>query len=429
MTLSRQRVVGDILFVVLLLIPGATALWAIHEQGIAHERVEHTKEVLADVATLENTTSEAESAQRAYLLTGSPECLRRYQDARPRIDRKLVDLAILTEDEPPQQQRVEQLGVAIHDRFAEMDEDIHTRRTAGLEAAATRVRLRAGASAMSAARPLIAVLIASENHDLARQHRAVEQLVAATKTSLIGSVILLLVLTSVRSYISRHHTVMPLEALARAAEAYGAGDLSVRLPTPKLDELRRLVSAFNTMAWQRQRAESDLRQATTFLQTLVACSPIPIISVDPQGRVRTWSAAAEQQSGWRASEMLGQPLPEAPAVARADTERLVTRVLGGESVAGLETETKRRDGTVIDVAIYASPLVSQGVTLGAIALVVDMTHRKAAERERASWRRSDICRPPWVCSRRPSSRWPSNPQATTTGSAASSKPSPTMPAL
>ncbi|WP_284615934.1 hybrid sensor histidine kinase/response regulator [Aquabacterium humicola] len=70
----------------------------------------------------------------------------------------------------------------------------------------------------------------------------------------------LLVLLALLAWILRRHVAAPLGALTAAAEAVAGGDLWVRAPAGRADELGRLASAFNHMAAQVAARDAALRQ-------------------------------------------------------------------------------------------------------------------------------------------------------------------------
>jgi two-component system NtrC family sensor kinase len=73
----------------------------------------------------------------------------------------------------------------------------------------------------------------------------------------LGVLVLLLALLA---YILRRHVAAPLSELTRAAERVATGDMNVRLPARRDDELGRLALAFNEMASSVAERDAALRQ-------------------------------------------------------------------------------------------------------------------------------------------------------------------------
>jgi two-component system, cell cycle sensor histidine kinase and response regulator CckA len=118
-----------------------------------------------------------------------------------------------------------------------------------------------------------------------------------------------------------------------------------------------------------------LRQTNQRLQAVIQASPLAIIAVDLEGKVRSWNPAAETIFGWGAEEVTGQSLPI------LDGEDLA-RALGGEMTAGLERRHKRKDGPPADVAIWSAPLRdAAGKVNGLVTAIADISERRKLEQQ------------------------------------------------
>jgi len=132
---------------------------------------------------------------------------------------------------------------------------------------------------------------------------------------------------------------------------------------------------------ERKQAEESLRETNDRLRALIQASPLAILALDKQGRVRSWNAAAARIFGWTEAEVLGKPSPLVPPEHRPDTRTLRERVLRGESFAAVEAQRWRKDGSLVEVSISAAPLFdAQGEVGGVMAVLADIADRKTAER-------------------------------------------------
>src|SRR5262249_16463077 len=139
---------------------------------------------------------------------------------------------------------------------------------------------------------------------------------------------------------------------------------------------------------ERRRAEGALRETNERLRALIQASPLGILALDATGHVHSWNTAAERIFGWTEAEVLGKPSPLTPPERRNEVQLLRHRVLQAESLGGVETRGWRKDGSAIAVSISAAPLYdARGNVTGIMAVLADITDRKAAEqalaRERA----------------------------------------------
>ena len=83
--------------------------------------VEHTNELIRDVAAAQRALSEAQSGERSYLLTGDAGYRDAYTTARAEIPRLLDALGRLVADNPPQVERLKALRPLVEARLAEME--------------------------------------------------------------------------------------------------------------------------------------------------------------------------------------------------------------------------------------------------------------------------------------------------------------------
>jgi PAS domain S-box-containing protein len=130
---------------------------------------------------------------------------------------------------------------------------------------------------------------------------------------------------------------------------------------------------------ERKRVEEALRQANQSIEALIQASPLAIITLDSDLNVRLWNPAAERIFGWSEQEMLGRPYPLVPDARTEEYRTLVDRIWRGEQVSGFETQRERKDGALIDVAIWSSPLHgTAGQVGGLMAVLSDISQRKQA---------------------------------------------------
>lgn len=103
----------------LLVLAAALAVLAkgIRNQSSAFRSVVHTREVLENVQSTIAHTSEAEAAQRGFLLTGSPGFLVSYRQARDAVPPQVAALRALTLDNPRQQGLLRDFDEAVRLRF------------------------------------------------------------------------------------------------------------------------------------------------------------------------------------------------------------------------------------------------------------------------------------------------------------------------
>ncbi len=117
------------------------------------------------------------------------------------------------------------------------------------------------------------------------------------------------------------------------------------------------------------------------LAAIVESSDDAIISKSPDGIILTWNAGAERMFGYRADEVLGQPMLKLIPTGNPDEEhQLLELIRQGARVEHFETRRVRKDGTMVDVTVTLSPIKdAEGKIVGISSTMRDITDRKKAE--------------------------------------------------
>ncbi|MDD3762813.1 MAG: PAS domain S-box protein [Nevskiales bacterium] len=124
------------------------------------------------------------------------------------------------------------------------------------------------------------------------------------------------------------------------------------------------------------------RDAAARLAAIVESSNDAILGKDLEGRITSWNNAAEKLYGYRAEQIIGQPIevliPDDREKEEAD---ILARVRSGERITHYETDRVRRDGRLIRMSLTISPILdSSGRIVGASTIGRDITEQKKAER-------------------------------------------------
>ena len=168
------------------------------------------------------------------------------------------------------------------------------------------------------------------------------------------------------SFVQMEHR---MEGLAAGADAY--------LVEPV--EPGELVANIRALLRMRD-AEAGLQRTTAMLGAVVDASPLAIVVFDKERTIRTWNPAAERLFGCSASEVQ-DAAGQSHAVAFLRDAALLDRLRAGEAIAALEQRARRKDGTEVDLAVFAAPLEG-GPAAGYVAILEDISGRKRFERER-----------------------------------------------
>jgi PAS domain S-box-containing protein len=137
-------------------------------------------------------------------------------------------------------------------------------------------------------------------------------------------------------------------------------------------------------AIERMHAEMARRRTERAAQQLVAIvesSDDAIISKDLNGIIQTWNQGAERLFGYRAEEVVGQPITIVIPQDRLDEEPgILARIRRGERVDHYETIRRRKDGSFVDISLTISPVLdAEGTITGASKIARDITEQKKIE--------------------------------------------------
>lgn len=120
------------------------------------------------------------------------------------------------------------------------------------------------------------------------------------------------------------------------------------------------------------------------LASIVDSSEDAILSKTMEGIITSWNSGAETLYGYTADEVLGKHVSVlAPEDQLDEIPQIMRRLAKGEVIGHYETLRKRKNGSLIDVALTISPLRDEkGNVVGASAVARNITLEKRLRAER-----------------------------------------------
>jgi PAS domain S-box-containing protein len=152
--------------------------------------------------------------------------------------------------------------------------------------------------------------------------------------------------------------------------------LSVSLVRDTQGQPRYFVSQVQDIT---ERKHTDATRA--LLAAIVDCSDDAIIGIALDGTVLSWNNGAEQLYGYRADQMLGQPIAVLrPPNMQAEAVQLYERLARGAVTTHVETVRRRNDGQLIDIALTISVIHDASGTISGFSTISrDISARKRDE--------------------------------------------------
>lgn len=202
--------------------------------------------------------------------------------------------------------------------------------------------------------------------------------------ALIGVWLLMLGIVWVGTY---HLALKPIRRLNRTAQLLAAGHLTVRSAfagRTAARELTQLAHAMDRMAVSLAQREAEIRDGESRLAEVLAIAADGIVVADERQTVTLFNRGAELMFGYRAEEVIGQPLDILlPERFRAHHKGLVMAFAAGPDGARRmgerrEISARRKDGSEFPADVSISKSTHKGDVI-LTAIVRDVTERKQAE--------------------------------------------------
>jgi PAS domain S-box-containing protein len=186
-------------------------------------------------------------------------------------------------------------------------------------------------------------------------------------------------------------------AQARVRETRAIHDEVIRIRT-RSGEIREVVgsvvpielSGVKCALWtflditERRQVERRMQERTAFLDALVEHSPLGILVLDPEHRVRIANPAFVSLFGYSTEDLKGRNPDDLIAPGddafRAEAAAFTLEGLAGRPVHAV-TARRRKDGALVEVELYGVPLVVNGRLIGVYAIYQDLSERRHLEQQ------------------------------------------------
>lgn len=133
-----------------------------------------------------------------------------------------------------------------------------------------------------------------------------------------------------------------------------------------------------------KQTEMALIESEKTLEILIQACPLAITVFSAEsGVVKMWNPAAEKMFGWNESEAIGQFLPSISPDEQEGFTVNLRRIRDGNAIAGMETQRHRKDGSSIDIGLWATPVRDHKGNINCMSIIADISDRKQVEAERA----------------------------------------------
>jgi signal transduction histidine kinase len=398
---SRTVVVSLLLSAV---IGGAFSLLALAIEALrdSEERANHALQVLAAANQLERLVVDVETTQRAFIITGSPQFLGPWREAREVVEQRETGFERLAaQGNSGQSGRAHQLRQATDAYILQYSIPLMAKAQRDLTQAQTvRVTLE-GKRRIDALRAMFDQFIKDENQVFragrAKADASAHLAIVTASLSVAGSIVLILLSGG---YLARY-VVRPVRRASAMADQVAGGDLTARMPETGPGEVGVLERALNTMAGSlemnraqlaasrarvvaaadetRRRIERDLHDGTQ--QRLISLAlelRAAEARVPPEQRYLTQQWAHTVQG-------LNEVVEELREISRGLHPAILEKGGLGQALRAVS----RRSGLPVDVNVQVSERLPERIEVAAY-YVVSEALTNAAKHARASLIRVDV---------------------------------------
>src|SRR5437763_7308509 len=335
--LPRATTIGLVLIALLVFFNAIISEWNVDRLVQNSGRVTEAQRVLTTLETVLSSVTQAETAERGFLITDNSDYLRTYRDAIDRTGKTLESLRQLMGNDAHNLERITALRQRVEARFDELRRAIAAQQTEGFGAAKLSVSTNRGRQLMNEMRALVHEMQEQEQESLRlRAAESQQSALVAHATDVVGAI-------------------------------FGIGMVGLAF------------ILFARDLANRQRVE----EATRRLAAIVECSDDAILRKTLDGIIVSWNAGAERLYGYTASEAVGRKITMlCPPERYEEVYQQLDRVRQGMPIEHFETSRIRKDGERIEVSLSISPIKdAQGNVIGAAAIARDVTERMRLQRE------------------------------------------------
>ena len=311
----------------------------------SQQMISHTYAVKAQLERVMSLVVDAETGGRGYVITGQDNYLEPYQRARGQIDQELATLEALANDNSTQRERLQQLKPKIREKLEIVKGAIDEHRAN--PSGSYVVRGSRGKEVMDEIRALIAQM--SRDEDILLDARRLDARSSADDARLTFAIATFIALTLV--------ALMGWVLIRSLAE--------------------------------RRRHEAALENEQEWLETTLSSIGDAVIATDEKGGVRFLNRVAEDLTGWRATEAVGQQANEVFQVVNEQTRQPVESLIDVAIREGKPLELTnhtlllKRDGSEAAIDHSGAPIRdTKGRIIGAVLVFRDTTARRQSEIEK-----------------------------------------------
>ena len=143
-----------------------------------------------------------------------------------------------------------------------------------------------------------------------------------------------------------------------------------------------IIEGFIADIDKKKRAEMEMAEKQAYFEKLFSASPEGIVILNLEDCIVRANDTFCKMFGYSHEEIFGKAINEiiVPEELKAEGQKLTEGVAVG-SIMKRDTKRMRKDGSLIDVSILASPILTDGEVLAVYGIYRDISMQKATEKD------------------------------------------------
>lgn len=216
-------------------------------------------------------------------------------------------------------------------------------------------------------------------------NKSAERMFGYTETEAIGKHISLIIpkdrLSEEDLIISRISSGIKIDHFETVRLAKSGDEVFISLSvSPILNSSGKVIGASKIARDIGDQIRAREKQAR--LAAIVDSSEDTILSKTLEGIITSWNKAAEHMFGYTEKEMIGKHISTLIPIERLKEEDyIIGEIKAGNKVDHFETYRRHKNGTLIPISLSVSPIISDGVIIGAAKIARDITAQIEAKKE------------------------------------------------
>lgn len=195
----------------------------------------------------------------------------------------------------------------------------------------------------------------------------------------LGALAMVLLLTVLAMYYLSRLTLRPLSALQQAVGRMAAGERNIHIKVPDIVELRNLASAFNSMAWELERAMDALKQSEARMARFFEAAS-EVAFIHDKGTILDINPAVTTLFGYTPDEVIGRKIRDFTA---PESQQRLLEAIESQEDKPYELEGICKNGSRVTVEVRARSIERGGRRIQVVTLhdtTMLNNYRRKAER-------------------------------------------------